>query len=406
MMAGIDTSVYSSLMRRPKSVSEYDAEAQTLQQNKLALQAGRMKVDEVAREIEGKNKLRGIVSGFGSDRAANQNMLYKGGMLSEAEDYGKSTVTQAKAQADAHKAKLESAFKELEYTGQLMSGIKDQTTYSMAREKVARDLGPEAAAQIPEAYDPAAVEAFRIQATDMKTQLEQKWKELDHTLNTAKFDYQQKNDAANRGVQIRGQNVSAASSRYSADSSARTATANRAQSAQQFGITEGRQREELKLKQTTGKAPTEFQGKSAAFGARAEEADRIISGLDGKYSPAKINAKNALEKTWVVGGALGAAGNALMGEGDQKAEQAQRDFINAVLRQESGAAIGESEFDNARKQYFPQPGDSKGASAQKARNRKLATEGLKRNAGKAAFAAPPADDDVFSAADAILNGGN
>lgn len=39
----------------------------------------------------------------------------------------------------------------------------------------------------------------------------------------------------------------------------------------------------------------------------------------------------------------------------QQFEQAQRNFINSVLRQESGAAIADSEFENAKKQYFPMP---------------------------------------------------
>ena len=32
-------------------------------------------------------------------------------------------------------------------------------------------------------------------------------------------------------------------------------------------------------------------------------------------------------------------------------------FINQYLRFQSGAAISESEFENARKQFIPQPGD-------------------------------------------------
>lgn len=138
-----------------------------------------------------------------------------------------------------------------------------------------------------------------------------------------------------------------------------------------------------------GKPPTEFQGKSAAFGARAEQADKIISEMEGQYSPAAINSKQKVESTWLVGGALGAATNkfALSGN-DQKAEQAQRDFVNAVLRQESGAAIGASEFENAKAQYFPQPGDKQPVLEQKARNRKLAVQGFMNNAGKAAFHAP------------------
>ncbi|MCT9125415.1 hypothetical protein [Cupriavidus gilardii] len=134
-----------------------------------------------------------------------------------------------------------------------------------------------------------------------------------------------------------------------------------------------------------GKAPTEFQGKSAVYGARASEADKIISGLQGKYSPAAIGAKQAASDVPVIGGLLGAAGNVLMSPESQKAEQAQRDFINAMLRQESGAAISPSEFDNARKQYFPQPGDSNAVIAQKARNRAIAIQGLQSNAGKANY---------------------
>lgn len=131
------------------------------------------------------------------------------------------------------------------------------------------------------------------------------------------------------------------------------------------------------------KAPTEFQGKSGAFGDRAEKADAIIRELEGKYSPAFINSKQALGKVWGVGGALEAGANLLLPAEAQRVEQAQRDFVNAVLRQESGAAISESEFANAQRQYFPQPGDSAAVIAQKAANRKTAIEGFRQNAGPA-----------------------
>jgi hypothetical protein len=138
------------------------------------------------------------------------------------------------------------------------------------------------------------------------------------------------------------------------------------------------------------KAPTEFQGKSAAFGLRAEEADKILNSLQGQYRPAAINSKLAVQQTPLIGGALGAATNFGLTDADQQAEQAQRDFVNAILRQESGAAIGAQEFDNARKQYFPQPGDSQAVITQKARNRQLAIQGLNTNAGKARMTAPAA----------------
>lgn len=65
----------------------------------------------------------------------------------------------------------------------------------------------------------------------------------------------------------------------------------------------------------------------------------------------------------------------------QKFIQAQRNFVNAVLRRESGAAISPSEFENAARQYFPQPGDSAAVIEQKRQNRVEATQGLMREAG-------------------------
>ena len=135
-------------------------------------------------------------------------------------------------------------------------------------------------------------------------------------------------------------------------------------------------------------APTEFQGKSALFGARAQESDRILQELDGQYSPMGINAKQGAGKTPLIGGLMEAGANAALSPSSQRAEQAQRDFVNAVLRQESGASISQGEFDNARKQYFPQPGDSPDVIKQKAQNRGIAIRGLLGNAGNAQVPAP------------------
>lgn len=137
------------------------------------------------------------------------------------------------------------------------------------------------------------------------------------------------------------------------------------------------------------KPPTEFQGKSAAFGLRATEADKVLNDLQGKYRPAAINSKNTLQDWPLIGGVSGAAANKFMlTPEDQRAEQAQRNFINAVLRNESGAVISPSEFENGARQYFPQPGDTPEVMAQKAQNRQLAIQGLTANAGKNVLTAP------------------
>lgn len=166
---------------------------------------------------------------------------------------------------------------------------------------------------------------------------------------------------------------------------------------------------EFGLRATVGKAPTEFQGKSAAFGARAGEADKILAGLEkqGVRDTGIIRSvlTGAVETLPLVGDKLGNAVSSGMNTlpgvlggpsgAQQQVEQARRDFVNAVLRQESGAAIGQTEFENATRQYFPQPGDTDAVVAQKARNRAIAIRGLNNNAGRAAFtpAAAPAGGD-------------
>lgn len=73
--------------------------------------------------------------------------------------------------------------------------------------------------------------------------------------------------------------------------------------------------------------------------------------------------------------------NALKSSDRQMMEQAQRDFVNAMLRRQSGAAISQEEFANAEAQYFPQPGDSPEVMAQKRANREADIQGLTRAAG-------------------------
>lgn len=58
--------------------------------------------------------------------------------------------------------------------------------------------------------------------------------------------------------------------------------------------------------------------------------------------------------------------------------QYQRDFVNAVLRLESGAVINEREFENAIKQYFPRIGDSRAVIEQKQRNRQVAIDAIRQ----------------------------
>lgn len=132
------------------------------------------------------------------------------------------------------------------------------------------------------------------------------------------------------------------------------------------------------VKSGNGGGLTEQQSKDALFGARMQEANKILSALEAKDIKAPVmnslpfgdKFSNALPS--ILGGASAE---------QQQYVQAQRDFINAVLRKESGAVIADSEFENAQKQYFPQIGDSKDVIAQKSKNRELAMRMIVNGSG-------------------------
>lgn len=52
------------------------------------------------------------------------------------------------------------------------------------------------------------------------------------------------------------------------------------------------------------------------------------------------------------------------------------------MRKESGASIPKQEMENARTQYFPQPGDSAAVIAQKEKNRAVKIQALSASSGK------------------------
>lgn len=106
---------------------------------------------------------------------------------------------------------------------------------------------------------------------------------------------------------------------------------------------------------------TEAQSKDIGYANRMFRAEGVLR------DPEVVSAGSSLTQKGLE--AIPLAGNYLTSPARQKYDQASRDFINAVLRRESGAAISQSEFDNSYKQYLPQPGDTKERLAEKQKNR-------------------------------------
>lgn len=153
------------------------------------------------------------------------------------------------------------------------------------------------------------------------------------------------------------------------------------------------------------KSMTDSQSKANLFGTRAMEAEAAIQSLKGKADrPGWIKRTSEATAGMVpfagekLADVTGSALNWTQSDAQQQVEQAQRNFINAILRRESGAVIGADEFANARKQYFPMVGDSEAVLSQKERNRQTAIGGIMAEvpAGNRPSATPPAGAGPFN----------
>lgn len=122
---------------------------------------------------------------------------------------------------------------------------------------------------------------------------------------------------------------------------------------------------QARLDAAANKPPTEAQYTVAGYASRMNQAEKTFDAIP------TIGVWNTNAPNW-----------AMTTEG-QQFDQASRNFINATLRRESGAAISSSEFDNAYRQYLPRPNDSPEVLKQKAENRALIRESFKSAAGKA-----------------------
>jgi hypothetical protein len=140
---------------------------------------------------------------------------------------------------------------------------------------------------------------------------------------------------------------------------------------------------EASSKTENGGSFKQNQYTAAGFAKRMELAESDLAALESKgFNPASN--MNSFQTGKIGLGPLKVGiPEVTKSENVKSYEQAKRNFINATLRRESGAAISPSEFDSANAQYFPQVGDSPKIQEQKRRNREIAYAMMKSEAGGA-----------------------
>lgn len=230
------------------------------------------------------------------------------------------------------------------------------------------------------AYKKLAMEEAKQDAFMRATLSEQQRKQYDQILNQKKLDLdakRQQADVASKGL-------------IQTDSGYDLSPETRAKQQADLDIKKGQlgligaqtmkaQADSRKIVQPRSvKAPTSDQFKTAEFAKRLDQAENVFGQLEGAgYSRASKRQ-----------GLLSYLPDFAKSSDLKSQEQAERNFVNAVLRRESGAAISPSEFNSAEKQYFPRPGDTPEVLAQKKANRDQVRASLQA-ASQGAYAQVP-----------------
>jgi len=328
-------------------------------------------------------RIRDIYAGASGDLNKARTELYNQGFYEQGGTIDKQLGEQSKQKADIDKTTLETNAKRIGLIGNGMKFLIDNPTKENALMTfnqlkstgvMPQDMYDQLISKLPD--DPAMIkqgaEVLFRSALDAKDQLAKyETRDAGGTIPTQQIDpitgevkivssiaktqspdsiannqRMMAEGAANRGVTMRGQNM--------ADSRAREAAA--------------------RVGGAGGEKLTQDMRSTGQYAARMVAAENLLG-------QTKEQAPSVTER--LAGMAGETAANLSRSPDRQNALQAQRDWVRAKLRKESGAAIGVDEMENELLTYFPQIGDSASVIAQKKAARDQATQGLINSSGSA-----------------------
>ena len=125
-----------------------------------------------------------------------------------------------------------------------------------------------------------------------------------------------------------------------------------------------------------GGKPTAENLKAAGFVPRLEDANKIMN------EPSVAASSQSLKDRALDYLPFG-VGRFFESEDFKRLSDAEKDMVTAVLRDESGATIGDSEFARDADKYFPRRGDTQKILEEKANRRRIQIEAMKMKAGPA-----------------------
>lgn len=171
-----------------------------IQNQQLERETGAFKLNALRQSAQDDATYRDVLRSTAPEMVPNK--LYQAGLGKQGQEWQKFQSDQQKTQMDTQKSKLEAGIKQFEAIGQIMSGVRDQATYDMARQQVAGIVGPEAMANIPAVYDPATVARNQQQAMSVKDRMEQERKRYEFDNPSANTILQAQASQANNAATV------------------------------------------------------------------------------------------------------------------------------------------------------------------------------------------------------------
>lgn len=214
-MATLDTSMYNV---RPRSMEEFSAIADAAENSRAAVQSNRLKLALQEREMKAADAaaqdqadLRRALQGLGPSATDDDviGLLRGRGLFGEASKVEANALDKkakladiAKKDVDADKDRLANGISFLGVVGQVMGGVRDQSTYDAAKQVLAQNFGADKVAAMPPSYDQQAVSQKVQQALSVKDRLEQEWKTKGYALDQRKqTEVERNNQTQNRIAQ-------------------------------------------------------------------------------------------------------------------------------------------------------------------------------------------------------------
>lgn len=251
-----------------------------------------------------------------------------------------------------------------------MAFIQDQNQIALRRQALMDAAEKNIGGAIEKYADYKQKEADKQAALDlmarkraMELEDEQAKREFDLGKQQAEFDFKAGQEKLNRENELKKARIAAEAGVKKAELDSQTSL------------------EKAKQQKLSQPSQSEFQ--AATFADRVKQAEAVLGGELGSIKTGRLE---SLASKWLPG--------EFQSPELRQVDQAERNFVNAVLRRESGAAIAPDEFASAEQQYFPRPGDTPEVISQKAQNRKIVIEGLEREAGRVRKQFPQAEQPL------------